>query len=66
MVSNAVKNIKDDIKTVHSLVDEAIAHGGDLDEICGKNLRFGDFDTKTRKPSKIYIWATKIRLWTLR
>ena len=36
MVTNAVKNIKDDVKTIHSLVDEAIAHGADLDETAAK------------------------------
>lgn len=36
MVTNAVKNIKDDVKTIHSLVDEVIAHGADLDETAAK------------------------------
>ena len=36
MVTNAVKNIRDDIKTIHSLVDEAVEHGGNLDEIEAK------------------------------
>lgn len=36
MVTNAVKNIKDDIKTAHALVDEAISHGADLDETAVK------------------------------
>ena len=36
MVTNADKNIKDDVKTIHSVVDDAIAHGGDLDEAVAK------------------------------